>query len=152
MLNYFYEKDYIRFSTKQPKSWQEAIQMSCQNLLEKSVITQVYVDEIIQCIEKYGPYIVLMPGVAMPHSSEQSLGVLGTAISLTIFDEAIPFEKGNTDKSAKLFFTLAAKNPEEHTENIAKLAELLMQEGLVDRLLNCKTIEDYLKVTEMFNI
>ena len=42
----------------------------------KHIIDQSYVDEIIQCVETFGPYIIIAPEVAMPHSSEESAGVL----------------------------------------------------------------------------
>ncbi|MDN6517637.1 MAG: PTS sugar transporter subunit IIA, partial [Enterococcus sp.] len=37
----------------------------------------------------------------------------------------------------------AAKNPEEHMENIQNLSELLMTDGLVEDLVATKSIEDY---------
>ena len=40
-----------------------------------------YADEIIACIEKYGPYIIIAPDIAMPHSQENAKGVHKTAIS-----------------------------------------------------------------------
>lgn len=152
MLKYFYDNDLIHFCEETPLNWQEAVRLSCQTLLDKEIISQKYVDEIIDCIEKYGPYIVLVPGVAMPHSSEDSEGVFGTAISFTKMKEEVVFEEGNPEKNAKLFFTLAAKNSEEHVENISKLSEMLMTEGLIEALLAVSTIEEYQQVMATFDI
>lgn len=114
---------------------------------------QSYVDEIISCVQKYGPYIVILPGVAMPHASATSEGVFETAISLTKLSEPVFFEeKDGEKKSAALFFTLAAKNSEAHLENIQNLSELLMIEGLVERLLETKSIVDYQKIMEEFKL
>lgn len=82
MLTYFWEQELIHYPDKEPVSWQEAIQESCLILLQKHIIDQSYVDEIIQCVETFGPYIIIAPEVAMPHSSEESAGVFGTAIFL----------------------------------------------------------------------
>ncbi len=79
MLTYFWEQELIHYPDKEPVSWQEAIQESCLILLQKHIIDQSYVDEIIQCVETFGPYIIIAPEVAMPHSSEESAGVFGTA-------------------------------------------------------------------------
>ena len=76
MLTYFWEQELIHYPDKEPVSWQEAIQESCLILLQKHIIDQSYVDEIIQCVETFGPYIIIAPEVAMPHSSEESAGVL----------------------------------------------------------------------------
>ncbi|GGC87143.1 PTS sugar transporter subunit IIA [Enterococcus wangshanyuanii] len=152
MLKYFYENDLIRFCEERPSNWQEAVILSCQTLIEKEIITQQYVDEIVDCVNKYGPYIVIVPGVAMPHSSEDSQGVLGTAISFTKMKYEVVFEEGNPEKNARLFFTLAAKNSEEHVENISKLSEMLMTDGLIDALMEIETIADYEKVMMTFGM
>lgn len=152
MLSYFLENDLVRFSEKKPANWQEAIQISCENLLEKNIISQLYVDEIIECVNKFGPYIVIVPGVAMPHSSEESQGVLGTAISFTKLKEKVVFEEGNEEKDARLFFTLAAQNSEQHVENISKLSEMLMTDGVIEALMEADSIEDYKEVMTTFNL
>lgn len=55
MLTYFWEQELIHYPDKEPVSWQEAIQESCLILLQKHIIDQSYVDEIIQCVETFGP-------------------------------------------------------------------------------------------------
>ena len=152
MLNYFWDNHLVRYSTKSITTWQEAIQESCSTLLEKNLISQQYVDEIIECVTIHGPYIVIVPHVAMPHSSEKSKGVFGTAISFTKMKHDIVFDSDEEEKTASLFFTLAAKNPEEHMENIQKLSELLMTENLIDDLLKTETIEDYQKLMKEYNL
>lgn len=152
MLNYFYDNGLINYSDKETTDWREAIAESCQLLLDKKIIDQTYVDEIIRCVEEHGPYIVIVPEVAMPHSSEESEGVFGTAISFTKMKHSVSFESADEEKSAVLFFTLAAKNPEEHMENIQNLSELLMTEGLIERLAETQSIEEYKAVMKEFNV
>lgn len=152
MLNYFFDNDLINYSDKVITDWREAIVESCQLLLDKKIIDQTYVDEIIRCVEEHGPYIVIVPEVAMPHSSEDSEGVFGTAISFTKMKQPVQFEDEEEEKSAILFFTLAAKNAEEHMENIQNLSELLMTEGLIERLVATNSIEDYQAVMQAFNL
>ena len=152
MLNYFYDNGLINYSEKEITDWREAIAESCQLLLDKKIIDQTYVDEIIRCVEEHGPYLVIVPEVAMPHSSEESEGVFGTAISFTKMKHSVSFESADEEKSAVLFFTLAAKNPEEHMENIQNLSELLMTEGLIERLAETQSIEEYKAVMKEFNV
>lgn len=151
MLKYFYDNDLINYSEKEITDWREAITESCQLLLDKKIIDQTYIEEIIRCVEEHGPYIVIVPEVAMPHSSEDSEGVFGTAISFTKMKQPIQFES-EEEKSAILFFTLAAKNSEEHMENIQNLSELLMTEGLIERLVATNSIEDYKAVMQEYNL
>lgn len=144
MLKYFFDNELVKYSDKEITDWKEAIDESCQLLLEKKLIDQKYIDEIIRCVTEYGPYIVIVPQVAMPHSSEESEGVFGTAISFTKMKQPIVFEStDDEEKSAILFFTLAAKNAEEHMENIQNLSELLMTDGLIEDLVATNTLEDF---------
>lgn len=152
MLKYFFENDLINYSEREITDWRDAIAESCQLLLDKKIIDQTYVDEIIRCVEEHGPYIVIVPEVAMPHSSEDSKGVFGTAISFTKMKKTIQFESDEEKKSAILFFTLAAKNAEEHMENIQNLSELLMTEGLIESLVATNSIEDYQAVMKEYDL
>lgn len=146
MLNYFYDQDLVRILDQQPQNWEEAIRLSCVNLIDKEIINQQYVEEVVTAVKKYGPYIVIVPGVAMPHSTDKSEGVFGTAIAFTKFKEKVYFEAGNEEKQAKLFFTLAAKNPEEHMANIAALSDLLMTEGMIEALEGVTSLADFEKL------
>lgn len=150
MLKYFLDQGLVKYSDKEITDWKEAVAESCQLLLDKKLIDQSYVDEIIQCVEEHGPYIVIVPKVAMPHSSADSEGVYGTAISFTKMKRPIQFDQ--EEKSASLFFTLAAKNVDQHMENIQKLSELLMIDGLIDRLADTDSIEDYRVVIQEYNL
>lgn len=152
MLKYFFDNDLINYSDQEITDWRDAISESCQLLLDKKIIDQTYVDEIIRCVEEHGPYIVIVPEVAMPHSSEDSKGVFGTAISFTKMKQPIQFESDEEEKSAILFFTLAAKNTEEHMENIQNLSELLMTEGLIESLVATNSIEDYQAVMKEYDL
>lgn len=143
MLRYFYENDLLNISEKTPKNWEEAIAFSGEILQAKKLITVKYIEDIIGDVHTYGPYIVIVPNVAMPHSSAQSEGVLGTGIGLTIFSNTVSFEEGNAEKDARLFFTLAAKDADTHMENIAALSEMLMVDGLIDDMLEVRTMADY---------
>ncbi|MGM0125478.1 PTS system, ascorbate-specific IIA component [Enterococcus sp. AZ194] len=153
MLRYFLENDLVYYSESDSTDWKEAIQESCTQLLQKQIIDQTYVDEIIHCVNEHGPYIVIVPGVAMPHSSEDSQGVFGTAISFTKMKQPIIFDsEQQEEKSASLFFTLAAKNAEEHMQNIQNLSELLMTDGLIDDLLQTQSIEEFKTVGKEYNL
>lgn len=154
MLKYFFDNDLVRYSDKELTDWKDAISESCQLLMDKKIIDQTYVDEIIRCVEEHGPYIVIVPEVAMPHSSEESEGVFGTAISFTKMKQSVVFDtlEEDEEKSAVLFFTLAAKNAEEHMENIQNLSELLMTDGLIESLVATNSIEDYQKVMAQYNL
>ena len=153
MLQYFLENDLVYYSDKEITDWKEAIQESCTQLLQKKIIDQSYVEEIIQCVNQHGPYIVIVPGVAMPHSSEKSKGVHDTAISFTKMKNPIVFEnEGEEEVTASLFFTLAAKDSEAHMRNIQRLSEMLMTDGIIERLIQTHSLEEFKAVEKEYNL
>jgi PTS system ascorbate-specific IIA component len=150
MLNYFYDNDLIRIYKNQPKDWRDSLKISSENLVSKDIITEEYVNEIINNVETNGAYIVIVPGVVMPHALATGPGVLDTGISFSKFEEPVSFEKDNPEKQGKLFFTLAAKDEEQHLKNIQDLMELLLTEGMIEALSGIETMEDYEHVMRDF--
>jgi PTS system ascorbate-specific IIA component len=125
-------------------TWEEAIEASCQPLLKEGVIEQAYVESVIGCVKKYGPYIVFAPNIAMPHSQEGAVGVHETAVSFMKVEEPVHFEEGNPDKDARLFFVLASTDHNEHMKNMEKLAMMLLKPGMIDELLQVTNMEELL--------
>lgn len=147
MLREFVEKKHYKFAESAP-SWQEAIRMSCEPLVADGTVEKEYAEDIIECITKYGPYIVIMPNIAMPHSQEYAEGVHKTAISFMKLEKPVSFEEGNPELDAKLFFTLASCDSEQHLSNMQRLSNLMMDEEAIAALLEAKTEEDLLAIAE----
>ena len=84
--------------------------------------------------------------VAMPHSQENASGVHKTGIGFMRVKEEVSFGKDEDgeEKIAKLFFTLAACNPEEHLNNIQQLMSIFCNEELLDALMEANSPEDIL--------
>ena len=146
MLRYFYDNNLIRFEEEIPTNWEEAIRFSGRVMKNQNLVTDRYIDQVISDVKEYGPYIVIVPGVAMPHSSAKNEGVIGTGIGFTIMPKTVSFEEGNEEKDAKLFFMLAAKDSEAHMQNIANLSDMLMEEDMVGDLMKVRNMEDYVAV------
>lgn len=150
MLKYFVENNYVKFADE-AKDWKDAIRMSCETLEKAGAIEEKYKEDIIACVEKYGPYIVIAPNIALPHSQEgEQGGVHKTAIAFMKLEKAVSFEEGNPECDAQLFFTLASCNPEQHLENMSKLSDMLCNDELVEELLSAKNIDDLLKLQEKY--
>lgn len=149
MLKEFVELNHCKFA-EQASDWKEAIRMSCETLEADGTVEANYKDDIIACVEKYGPYIVIMPDVAMPHSQECARGVHKTAIGFMKLEKAVSFEPGDPDKDARLFFTLASCDSDQHLNNMTRLSELLMDEEVMVALLEAKSEEDLLRIQETY--
>ncbi len=145
LLKEIVEQNHAKFA-RNAKDWQDSIRMSCEVLEADGTVEDNYKEDIIECIKKYGPYIVITPGIALPHSQENAVGVHKTAIAFMKLEEAVYFDEGNNQLDANVFFTLASCDSEKHLENMSKLSELLMDEGIQERLKRATSIEDLLEI------
>ena len=149
MLRNFVENNHYKFAEAAP-DWREAIRMSCESLEADGTVEANYKEDIIACVEKHGPYIVIMPNVAMPHSQEGAVGVNKTSIGFMKLEKPVSFDENDPEKDAQLFFTLASCNPDQHLNNMMKLSEMLMNEDVVAALSKAKTPEDLLEIQKTY--
>lgn len=149
MLKEFVEKQHYIF-IDEADSWQDAIRIACRPLEGDGTVDKVYADQIIECVTKYGPYIIIMPDIAMPHSQEGATGVNKTAVSFMKVNKPVSFDEDDPEKDARLFFTLASCNHDEHLENMQKLSEMLMNEQLVEELLKVTSPEGLLELDRKY--
>lgn len=128
-------------------SWQEAIALSCRPLVADGSVDESYAEQIVQAVEKYGPYVVFDHQVAMPHTQDDAQGVFKAGVAFLRLKEAVSFgcDEDGVEKKARLFFTLAASYPEEHLKSIQQLAGLFVNEELLEALKLAETCEDILE-------
>lgn len=135
-------------------SWEDAIRACCKPIIADGTILPQYAEDIIASCKKFGPYFVLMPGVAMPHAQEgngeANAKVKKTTISFMKTKKPVVFDKDDPDSYADLFFTLAACNPNEHLEHMASLMDILQNEELVEELHKVTCDEDLLKLADKY--
>lgn len=145
VLQTIVEKKHYKFVDR-VDSWQESVRLSTESLVADGSVDADYYQQIVDCITKYGPYVVFDHYVAMPHSQENASGVHKTGIGFMRVKEEVSFGKDEDgeEKIAKLFFTLAACNPEEHLNNIQQLMSIFCNEELLDALIEANSPEDIL--------
>ena len=153
VLQTIVEKKHYKF-VDSVESWQEGVRLSTESLVADGSVDADYYKQIVACIEKFGPYVVFEHYVAMPHSQENASGVHKTGIGFMRVKEEVSFGKDEDgeEKVAKLFFTLAACNPEEHLNNIQQLMGVFCNEELLDALMAANTPEDILAAEAAYPI
>ncbi|MCM8710153.1 PTS sugar transporter subunit IIA [Clostridium sp. SYSU_GA19001] len=122
-------------------SWEEAIKIAAAPLKEKGYIKEEYISAMLQNVVNNGPYIVIMPGLAIPHSRPEH-GVIKTGMSLLKLLKSVKFPE---DKEIELIIVLAANDSEVHLELISELTNLLMEEEAIKKLFSSKSKEEVLQ-------
>ena len=111
----------------------EAISLSGQLLERSGRVSSEYVSSMLAAVEKFGPYIVIAPGIALAHGKPED-GVLQTGLSLLVIREPLVFGHELNDP-VTLVVGLAAKDHDSHIELMGELAEFLGDQAKVNSLL-----------------
>ena len=137
------KKENVKFIEK-TEDWKEAILQSGNLLVSNKKVTSEYVKEMIELVEKHGPYIVIEEGIAMPHAGI-SENVLETGISLLVVKEKVALPEG---RNANIFLSFAAKNKNDNIDIMNDLFELITKHKFIDEVSKMKSygqLEQYFK-------
>ena len=137
------KKENVKF-IDESENWKEAIFQSGDLLVSNKKVTSEYVEEMIELVEKHGPYIVLEEGIAMPHAGI-SENVLETGISLLVVNEKVSLPEG---RNANIFLSFAAKNKNDNIDIMNDLFELITKYEFIDKVSKMKSysqLETYLE-------
>ena len=98
-----YRKKRYAFFEK-AENWQDAIEKSCLPLVRTGCATPEYARRVIECVQEFGPYIVIVPGLAIPHSTKGAPGVRRTAIAFVKFEQPVRFDEADREKGCHTVF------------------------------------------------
>lgn len=134
MLKEILTIDMVQFKAE-VTDWEEAICLAAAPLLANKSIEETYVTKMIANVKEFGPYIMLMPQIAMPHARpEDGVNVMG--ISLLITEKSVAFD---AKREANVFFILAAKDSNSHLALLTEIAGVLSIQENVDALVSAKS-------------
>ncbi len=118
--------------------WEEAIIKSGEILVRNDIANENYVDEMINTVKKFGAYIVIEEGIAIPHASI-SENVFETGVGLFVVKEKVYFPGG---KGANIFFSFATKGKNEHEIILKDLFELITGHNFIEKISYIRNYED----------
>jgi len=121
------------------KNWVDAIRKAGELLEKDGIVERRYVEAMISIVEKLGAYIVLAPGIAIPHARPED-GALNVGLSIVVL--AKPVEFGSPNDPVKVVIAFASPDKTSHLSLLKLLAELLQDAIAVEKLKNAKSVED----------
>lgn len=122
--------------------WKEAIRLAARPLEEDQSIEPSYVDAMIRSVETMGPYIVLAPGIALPHARPEA-GVRVMSMSLLRVKEKVYFTE---EKYANLFFVLASSDGSSHLDALRDLSAIFSDETAIDKFMKAETANEIYRI------
>lgn len=118
------------------EDWQGAVRLAGAGLVASGRTTAEYTEAMVATILELGPYVVIAPGLAMPHARPND-SVLETGMSLVTLAEPISFGHGKNDP-VRVVFALAALDHDKHLELLSEFAGKFGQPEFVNNLLTCQ--------------
>jgi mannitol/fructose-specific phosphotransferase system IIA component (Ntr-type) len=126
--------------------WQEAVRAAGDLLVRAGKVEPRYVDGMIRMVQEIGPYIVIAPGVALPHARPED-GVKEACMSLVTLNPPVPFGNEYNDP-VELVVAFGSPDSKGHMEALAELARLLENETALNSLKKATSAQDIVAVVK----
>lgn len=126
------------------KDWEDAVRKGGELLEQDGSIEHRYIDGMINSVKEIGPYIVIAPGIAMPHARPEA----GTKkIGMSLLTLKHPVEFGNKDNDpVSIVVCLCAIDHYTHLKAMSELVELLGDDNKVEKIRAAEKVEDILNL------
>ncbi|MEL7645856.1 MAG: PTS sugar transporter subunit IIA [Anaerolineaceae bacterium] len=124
--------------------WQDAIRAVGELLVKDNAIEPRFVDAMIRVAKEFGPYIVLAPGFAMPHARPED-GCIKSSMGLITLAEPVNFGNPQNDP-VNVVVALAAVDNKGHIDALSDLAEVMSEDGIVEKIAASTTVEEVLTI------
>lgn len=121
-----------RFSKlKSVKDWKEGVKLASQVLVENNSIHRKYIDSMVEMVEKFGPYIVIADGIALPHSNEFQY-VNKIDASMLVLEEPCYIK----DKKVNVFLVVSLVDKNSHLNLFAQISDILNDSNNIEIIKN----------------
>ena len=122
------------------ETWEDVIRHGGQLMVDAGFTNPTYTEAMIDVVRDMGPYIVLAPGLAMPHARPE-MGAKQVGAALVTLEKPIDFGSPENDPVSVAIF-LCAPNKDEHIQLLTDIATLFEDEEFLDAAVNFESIED----------
>lgn len=121
-------------------NWEDAISHAGRLLVDANYAEEEYIENMVDIVKEFGPYIVILPGVALAHARPE-MGAKKIGLSLVTLKN--PIEFGNeTFDPVKLVFALCATDNHSHLELLREIAVIFEDEEKMLALADCQSKEE----------
>lgn len=139
LLENLLSEDNVSFHYPAEK-WEDVIRHGGQLMVDAGFTDPTYTEAMIDVVRDMGPYIVLAPGLAMPHARPE-MGAKQVGTALVTLEKPIDFGSPENDPVSVAIF-LCAPNKDEHIQLLTDIATLFEDEEFLDAAVNFESIED----------
>lgn len=118
----------------------DAISQAAEPLIRQRKILPGYVDQMVDAVRELGPYMVILPGIALAHG-RPSENVLEECISLATFRTPVIFGSEENDP-VHAVFVLASPKSSGHLDILRDISRLLSEENFLKILQSTSDVDE----------
>lgn len=118
-------------------SWEEAIEHVGNMLFEAGKVKLEYITAMIKVIKEIGPYVVIAPGIALPHARPED-GVIAPCLGAVTLKNPVRFGHSQNDP-VDLVFALGATDKNTHIAALQQLALFLSNPSILEEIRSAET-------------
>ena len=132
------------------ENWEEAIRIAGKIMVENKICDVTYIENIIERVNEFGPYMVMSNKVALPHS-KNSGNVFKSKMVLINFKNDILFPE---ETPVKTMLTFTSQDENEHLDALSNFLDLVNNYKFLEKLENNrskKKVVDIIKKYEFLS-
>lgn len=148
MLKDLLTKQHIQF-VEEVGDWKEAIKLAAKPLLDNGYITNEYIQAMIDNVMIMGPYIVIAPGIALPHARPEH-GVKKIGMSFLKIKNGCLFSE-REEHRVYVLIVLAAIDNGIHLKALSQLIKLLSDKENMSVLFSANSAEEVFTLIEAYS-
>jgi PTS system ascorbate-specific IIA component len=124
--------------------WEESIRAAGRMLLYCGAVEERYIEAMVETAKELGPYIVIAPGIAIPHARPED-GAKDVCFVALHLEPPIDF--GNPDNDpVQLVIAFSSPDATAHVKMLATLARAIGQENFLERVTKAQTPKDLISI------
>lgn len=121
--------------------WKAAVKLGTDLLVKAGAAEERYYEAILKMTEELGPYYVIAPGIAMPHTRPEN-GAKKTGFALVTLKNPVSFGHSDNDP-VEIVLCICAKDAKDMNESvIVEAVTLFDDEKAVERLKKAQSVDD----------
>ena len=129
------------------RDWKEAIIKGGRLLVDRGAARPDYLDTIVRKCEENGPYIVIAPGIAMPHARPEE-GALALGYGIVTLKNPVSFGDPDNDPISLLIYMAAPSVKEHNEEAITQIADLCDDEEAIRGIIAAPDEAEIIRILE----
>lgn len=132
-------KDEHILITDKKYNWRDAIKFVSAPLYKDGIVNKHYSEAMIESVEKYGPYIIIGPHLALAHARPED-GAKQLGLSLAVFEEPVAFGE-ESNEQVQVIFCLSAVDAFSHLNIMKSLVNLIRATNKVEQLCQARDVQ-----------